>query len=639
MAQILNDTYEVLELVGKGGMSAVFKARHIRLNTIVAVKSVRKDQAIDLAAEVNILTKLNHPNLVRVIDIFEDEKLIYIVMDYVEGEDLQHVIRREKVIPEGTVIEWFRTLAGVLRYLHTRKPPIIYRDMKPANVILQSDGTLKLIDFGIAREYKAAATGDTTYIGTNGFAAPEQFGLAQSDGRTDIYSLGMTMYYLATGKSPLEPPYGYTPARQLNPDISEKLEAILEKCIKANPEDRYQTDDELLQDLYDGETMPFPTGTAAFRTEPAATPWSAAPAPDTTVIGPETKPQPVKKTPAGLYAGIGAAALALIAGVVIMLGSRGSAAAADIPQEAVSEIAAEEAAAPAAEAEEAAKPESEQGQGSQSIPEEPVQQDEETETGDTEDDKGKAGSEGYRPEGTVRVGIACDYAPFEFPDESGNCTGMEPMMLESMMNNAGVDYVLVNMAYDELIPSLESGAVDMIMSAMVETEERKEAVDFSDPYYSEGITVIMAQGQGIGDDVNRLSGIRAASYSYDPMLEAFISKFNINNVDDIMYTEHVQDKYRMLDAEIQALVVRHSSLLDNSQITGTYPVMYLQGKDLFEKYGLIFRNDPDPRFAVRKGDEKMLGFVNGMIADLDEYLAEDCLQIAKEIYLGELGHW
>ena len=274
MAQILNDTYEILEFVGKGGMSTVFKARHVRLNTIVAIKSVRKDQTVDLAAEVSILTKLNHPNLVRVFDIFEDDKLIYIVMDYVEGEDLQHIIQREKVIPEETVIEWFRTLADILRYLHSRKPPIIYRDMKPANVILQNDGTLKLVDFGIAREYKAAATGDTTYIGTNGFAAPEQFGLAQTDGRTDIYSLGMTMFYLATGKSPLAPPYGYTPARKLNPEISEQLEAILEKCVKDNPEDRYQSAEELLMDLYGGETYQFyttgtagfPTGTAGFHT-------------------------------------------------------------------------------------------------------------------------------------------------------------------------------------------------------------------------------------------------------------------------------------------------------------------------------------------------------------------------------------
>ena len=639
MAQILNGTYEVLSLIGKGGMSTVFKARHVRLNTIVAVKSVRKDQAVDLAAEVHILTKLNHPNLVRVIDIFEDEKLLYIVMDYVEGEDLQHVIKREKVIPEETVTEWFRTLAGLLRYLHTRKPPIIYRDMKPANVILQTDGTLKLIDFGIAREYKAQASGDTTYIGTNGFAAPEQFGLAQSDGRTDIYSLGMTMFYLATGKSPLEPPYGYTPARKLNPEISEKLEAILEKCIKSNPEDRYQNADELLNDLYDGETMPFPTGTQAFKTEPVQpTPWASVPAPDTTVIGPESRPAvPGKRTPVGLYAGIGAAALALVAGIVIMVSGRGKPAPADIPDEPVSEAAvqaAEEEPVQAAE-EPAPQPEGKEP----SAPEEPVhtQQEPDSETQDPADqeEKGGSGSTAERPEGTVRIGTSCSYAPYSFTGPDGTCTGMEPMLAERILD---VPYEIVVMSFDELMPSLEAGQIDVIMDAMPETEERKQQFDFTDPYYREGITVILQNGMDIGDDVNRLSGIRAASTPDDPMLEAFMTKFNMNHIADIETGEHVQESYGMLGGEVQAYVVRESSLLNNSQIL-TYPIMYLRGADLYDKYGMVFRDDPDLRFMVRKGDDRMRLYLNACIAEMPEYAAEDYLNTAKETYLGILGHW
>ena len=277
MPQLLNNTYEISGFIGSGGMSTVFKARHIRLGIDVAVKAVRKSRTVNLLAEVNILTKLNHPNLVRVIDIFEDDRLLYIVMDYIEGENLQSVIDRVKVIPEFQLTEWFKTMADTLCYLHTRRPPIIYRDMKPSNIILQKDGSLKLIDFGIAREYKAAASSDTAYIGTNGFAAPEQFGRAQTDERTDIYSLGMTMYYLATGKRPLSAPYGYIPARQINPALSEKTERILEKCIRDNPEDRYQNAGELLLDLNDG-VMPAGfgyhtagglntgTGTEGFRT-------------------------------------------------------------------------------------------------------------------------------------------------------------------------------------------------------------------------------------------------------------------------------------------------------------------------------------------------------------------------------------
>ena len=316
MAQILNNTYEIQDFIGSGGMSTVFRARHIRLGIDVAVKSVRKSQTVNLLAEVNILTKLNHPNLVRVIDIFEDDKLLYIVMDYVEGENLQSVVDRVKVVPEYQVLDWFRTMADALRYLHTRKPPIIYRDMKPANIILQKDGSLKLIDFGIAREYKPSSSGDTTYVGTNGFAAPEQFGLAQTDARTDIYSLGMTMYYLATGKSPLSPPYGYTPARKINPQLSAKMERILEKCIRDNPEDRYQNAKELLLDLFDG-VMPagfgyLTTGSLA-DADPDTGGSADAPEDKRDSDLPETKLLPAKKPGSGRKNILIAAAAALLA--------------------------------------------------------------------------------------------------------------------------------------------------------------------------------------------------------------------------------------------------------------------------------------------------------------------------------------
>lgn len=121
--------------------------------------------------------------------------------------------------------------------------------MKPSNIMLQPDGSLKLIDFGIAREYKQESNADTTYIGTKGYAAPEQFGKAQTDARTDIYSLGVTMYHLLTGKSPYEPPYQFVPVRQLVPELSHGIEYILNKCVQSEPADRYQTVDELVDDL------------------------------------------------------------------------------------------------------------------------------------------------------------------------------------------------------------------------------------------------------------------------------------------------------------------------------------------------------------------------------------------------------
>lgn len=251
MITTFNDTYEIKSLIGKGGMSTVYLAEHKRLHTRWAVKEVRKQQGarFDFLAESNILKRLQHPMLPRIVDIFEDAESIYIVEDFVEGITLDELLKREKKVDEPLARQWFHDLCGVLRYLHTQQPPIIYRDMKPSNIMLQPDGSLKLIDFGIAREYKEASSGDTTYIGTKGYAAPEQFGRAQTDARTDIYALGVTMYHLVTGKSPYEPPYQFVPVRELDGTLSHGIEYILNKCVQPEPADRYQNVDELLNDL------------------------------------------------------------------------------------------------------------------------------------------------------------------------------------------------------------------------------------------------------------------------------------------------------------------------------------------------------------------------------------------------------
>ena len=252
MTTTFNDTYEIQSIIGQGGMSTVYLAEHKRLHTRWAVKQVRKEQGakFDFLAESNLLKKLQHPMLPRIVDIFEDDESIYIVEDFVEGGTLEDWLAANGRVDETQGMAWFTALCGVLRYLHGQKPhPIIYRDMKPSNVMIQNDGSLKLIDFGIAREYKQEARADTTYIGTKGYAAPEQFGTAQTDERTDIYALGVTMYHLLTGKSPYEPPYQFVHARQLVPTLSAGAEYILNKCVQPEPADRYQNADELLEDL------------------------------------------------------------------------------------------------------------------------------------------------------------------------------------------------------------------------------------------------------------------------------------------------------------------------------------------------------------------------------------------------------
>lgn len=252
---LIEGKYEILKMIGKGGMSEVYLAMDKNLNKQWAVKEIKKrakdknnEVVVQSAiAEANMMKKLDHPCLPRIVDIIDKEDVIYVVMDYIEGEPLSKVVERAGAQPQETVIEWAEDLCGVLDYLHAQNPPIIYRDMKPANIMLQPNGNIKLIDFGIAREYKEHNLEDTVSLGTKGYAAPEQFGgKGQTDARTDIYCLGVTLYHLVTGKNPCEPPYEIYPIRYWNPELSSGLESIILKCTQMNPEDRYESCAELM---------------------------------------------------------------------------------------------------------------------------------------------------------------------------------------------------------------------------------------------------------------------------------------------------------------------------------------------------------------------------------------------------------
>ncbi|WP_223592670.1 serine/threonine protein kinase [Neobacillus bataviensis] len=258
LGSVIEGKYEVLKLIGKGGMSKVYLAMDKRLNKQWAVKEIEKkakdknnEVIIQSAiAEANMIKKLDHPSLPRIVDIIEEEHVIYVIMDYIEGEPLSKILDQYGAQSQDTVIEWAKQLCEVLDYLHTNNPPIIYRDMKPANVMLKPDGNLKLIDFGIAREYKQENLADTVSLGTKGYAAPEQFGgKGQTDARTDVYCLGVTLYHLVTGQKPAEPPYELYPIRHWNPQLSGGLEKIIQKCTQLNPADRYQSCAELLYAL------------------------------------------------------------------------------------------------------------------------------------------------------------------------------------------------------------------------------------------------------------------------------------------------------------------------------------------------------------------------------------------------------
>lgn len=257
IGSIVDGKYKILNKVGQGGMSVVYLAMNERANKQWAIKEVRKDGTQNfevvkqgLVAETDILKKLSHPSLPSIIDVIDRDDTFLIVMDYIEGNSLSKALEEYGAQPQEYVIEWGIQLCDVLSYLHTRKPPIIYRDMKPANVMLKPDGTVSLIDFGTAREFKSDRVEDTTCLGTQGYAAPEQYGgHGQTDARTDIYCLGATLYHLVTGHNPCEPPYEIYPIREWNPSLSSGLEQIIIKCTKRNPNDRYQNCNELMYAL------------------------------------------------------------------------------------------------------------------------------------------------------------------------------------------------------------------------------------------------------------------------------------------------------------------------------------------------------------------------------------------------------
>lgn len=252
---VIEGKYEILRQIGKGGMSVVYLAMDTHLNKQWAVKEIRKkgsgknDEIVvnSLMAEANLMKRLDHPALPRIVDIIDNGGTIFVVMDYIEGESLDKVLKEYGVQPEKLVIGWAKQLCDALSYLHGQKPPVIYRDMKPANIMLKPEGNIKIIDFGIAREYKEQSLADTTVLGTKGYAPPEQYS-GQTDARSDIFALGMTMHHLLTGIDP-RAGEGYAPVRLWNPELSEGIELIIDKCVEPAAENRYQNCQDLLYDL------------------------------------------------------------------------------------------------------------------------------------------------------------------------------------------------------------------------------------------------------------------------------------------------------------------------------------------------------------------------------------------------------
>src|SRR5260221_3761728 len=266
---LLESRYRVVRLVGKGGFGAVYEARDERFQAkrIVAIKEMsdghltpaERAQAIaDFRQEADLLVQLKHPNLPDVSDFFEEGGKAYLVMEFIEGKTLEKEQEDAGgLLDENRVMGWALQLCDVLGYLHTQPQPIVFRDMKPSNVMITRSGQIKLIDFGIARIFKSTAAKDTTSLGSRGYAPLEQYGRGQSDARSDIYALGATLFDLLTREVPtdaptrrINPPLFENP-RRLNPAISIETERIILKAMAEEPRDRYQTAAEMAQAIAD----------------------------------------------------------------------------------------------------------------------------------------------------------------------------------------------------------------------------------------------------------------------------------------------------------------------------------------------------------------------------------------------------
>lgn len=258
---VLDNRYEILGIIERGGMGAVYKALDRRLDNVCAVKEMREHfekeeyriYAIEkFKSEALILSKLRHPNIPRVWDYFIENNRYYLVMDFIEGTNLHKILysRPEKRCEEDEITNWAIQVCDVLSYLHHQDPPIVYRDIKPANIMITKENRVMLVDFGIARIFKPKARG--TMIGTQGYSPPEQY-RGNVDTRSDIYALSATMHHMLSGKDPqLDAPFSFVPIKELRSDISDHISAIIDKCLKFKREERFSSVDEM-KDALEGK--------------------------------------------------------------------------------------------------------------------------------------------------------------------------------------------------------------------------------------------------------------------------------------------------------------------------------------------------------------------------------------------------
>jgi len=258
MERILQKRYRIVRALGRGGLGAVYLCDDLRLpGKQWALKVMHSPEEgmyekfrETFDREASTLSRLRHPNLPVMVDFFEEGADCFLVMEYIEGENLAEHVRRRGPLNEREAFQKGLTLAELLGYLHGQKPPVIFRDLKPENVMFTTDGILKLVHFGLARRFVAGKRSDTVPSGSVGYAAPEQWeDLSQTDERSDIYSWGATLVYLVTGKIP-SPVFPMSALRAMETPLTETGYDMLARCLRSRPHERYKDVGDLAEEVH-----------------------------------------------------------------------------------------------------------------------------------------------------------------------------------------------------------------------------------------------------------------------------------------------------------------------------------------------------------------------------------------------------
>ncbi len=245
---ILFGKYQIIDTLGKGGFSTVYLATNLKLGNKIAIKVIDKNlYKKQLIAEKNILIKLRHSSIVLIFDIEEDEDYFYLIEEYIEGQTLEDI---KGQVSEEEAKKIILSLLDVLHFLHTNfDSPIIYRDLKPSNVMIMKNKAVKLIDFGVASDGENKLDSSDDNYGTRSYCSPEQIAYGTSDERSDIYSLGVTIYYLLTEKNLSQPPYAILRVRDFRKDVSKEFSDIIYKMTQILPSKRYSSAIQIIKDI------------------------------------------------------------------------------------------------------------------------------------------------------------------------------------------------------------------------------------------------------------------------------------------------------------------------------------------------------------------------------------------------------